>query len=352
MPQAQFYPVRRSDNPNDPFIYLYVGKEWYCYNPNEEPLGGGAMGDVYVGYRCKSKTHERVAVKRVKNRFASNPIMREKARQEASLIYRHPNLVEMIGFCEYAYNSGPCFLVSKFVDGVNIDEFCAQYPDAGVRREKVCNAMIQVLDALDYLHSRGVIHRDIKPSNIMIEQNANARLMDLGIARMNGGNKWSMYGFIGTPQYAAPEQILRGQDNDNNNEQLPQGRDNNTYKIDATTDIYSLGITFYELLTGTNPMDCPSDADTLSRQIKEPLPYNDLIPAHLMRVILRATEKEQSRRYANALQFKQDIISAMAYQPSAWDKITGFLLSHRWTVCIVVSLVLLLVIGCIILLIK
>lgn len=75
--------------------------------------------------------------------------------------------------------------------------------------EKICNVIYPVLDALDYVHSRGVVHRDIKPSNIMIENESNIRLMDLGIARMNGGNKFSAFGFIGTPQYSAPEQISR-----------------------------------------------------------------------------------------------------------------------------------------------
>ena len=80
-----------------------------------------------------------------------------------------------------------------------------------------------VLDALDYVHSRGVVHRDIKPSNIMIENESNIRLMDLGIARMNGGNKFSAFGFIGTPQYSAPEQISRDK--------------NSSVQINASTDI-------------------------------------------------------------------------------------------------------------------
>ena len=117
---STFHPVRRSDNPQDPYIYLYLGREWYCYNPNDKPLGGGAMGDVYKGFRCK--THEAIAVKRVKSCYENNLVIREKARQEASMAYRHSNLVEMLGFCEYAYNSGPCFLLSKFVRGENIDK--------------------------------------------------------------------------------------------------------------------------------------------------------------------------------------------------------------------------------------
>lgn len=173
--------------PNDPYIYLFVMGEWYCYNPAEEPLGSGAMGTVYLGYRCKNG--EKVAVKRVKDCYANNKMIRDRAKQEASLAFRHHNLVEMIGYCEYAPDNGPVFIVSKFVSGMQIDEYAKlRLEGATDRVEKICHIMYPVLDALDYVHSRGVVHRDIKPSNIMIENESNIRLMDLGIARMNGGN--------------------------------------------------------------------------------------------------------------------------------------------------------------------
>lgn len=326
MPQ-NFVPsptVRRSNNPNDPFIYLLVNKEWYCYNPGER-LGGGAMGDVYLGYRCR--TLEPIAVKRVKDCFANNIVMREKARQEASLAYRHPNLVEMIGVCEYAYNSGPCFLLSKYVKGENIDTYLTRIPDTGAKFEKVGFAICQVLDALDYLHSNGVVHRDVKPSNIMVENDSNVRLMDLGIARQNGGNKWSQFGFIGTPQYSAPEQILRKEID-------------TTDKIDATTDLYALGITLYELLAGANPMNCATDADTLTKQMTEKLPPSSVIPRRLMHVIWKATEKEQSKRYQSAKDFQQALKSALETPPSFWDKVSGFIMKNLWMLlCIVLLLV-------------
>lgn len=282
--------------PNDPFIYLFVMGEWYCYNPAEEPLGSGAMGTVYMGYRCQNG--EKIAVKRVKDNFANNKMIRERAKQEASLAFRHQNLVEMIGYCEYAPNSGPIFILSKFVSGKQIDEHVEEYlKDSPERVEKVCHIIYPILDALDYVHSRGVIHRDIKPSNIMIENESNIRLMDLGIARMNGGNQFSAFGFIGTPQYSAPEQITRDR--------------NHSIQINAATDIYELGITFYELLTGNNPFDTPTEAETLKKQMTEALPPNDLIPRRLMQVIWKATEKEQGKRYQTALEFKSAIQQAM-----------------------------------------
>lgn len=302
--------VRRK---NDPYIYLYVMGEWYCYNPSEPPIGSGAMGEVYRGYRCK--TGSIIAVKKVLDAYANNRMIRERARQEASLAFRHPNLVEMIGYCEYAPDNGPIFILSHFVQGENIDKYVKNFAEHPERVEKICRAICSVLDALDYVHSRGVIHRDIKPSNIMIENGSNVRLMDLGISRMNGGNQFSSYGFIGTPEYSAPEQMLREQNR-------------GEVQINATTDIYELGITFYELLTGKNPMSCEREAETLKRQMKDRLPSSDMIPKKLMQVIWKATEKEQSRRYQTALDFKQAIQNALLPDPSPFEQLSQWIKEH------------------------
>lgn len=307
--------VRRTvlQRPGDPFIYLYVMGEWYCYNPQEPPLGSGAMGDVYLGYRCRNGAA--VAVKRVKDAYANNKMIRERARLEASLAFRHPNLVEMIGCCEYAPDHGPIFILSHFVQGKDIDEYVKSFAGSPSRVEKICMAVCSVLDALDYVHSRGVIHRDIKPSNIMIENDSNVRLMDLGISRMNGGNKFSQYGFIGTPQYSAPEQIKREEGN-------------TSTTINATTDIYELGITFYELLTGKNPMDAGSEAETLAKQISEPLPADPTIPKKLMAVIWKATEKDQSKRYQTASEFKNAIQAALLPDPPFSERVSQWMQKH------------------------
>lgn len=279
--------------PGDPNIYLQVMGQWYFYDPRTRPLGEGAMGTVYLGFSCN--TNQRIAVKRVKDIYANHKTIRERARQEASLSFSHPNLVQMIGLCELEPDKGPIFILSTYVAGITLE---AHVKDqlAGLpseeRAEKIANEICYVLDALQYLHTRGVVHRDIKPSNIMLENGTTVKLMDLGIARMNGGNKYSSYGFIGTPQYAAPEQILRESQN---------------IEINAKTDIYSLGVTFYELLTGINPFQSEVEAEILTNQMTKKLPPDELIPKKLYRVLLRATEKDPSRRYVNALDFQTAI---------------------------------------------
>lgn len=303
MPQVQRKTVFQRKG--DPYLYLFVEREWYCYNPLEEPLGSGAMGTVWRGYRVK--TGEQIAIKRVKDEYVNIPIIRERARLESSMAFRHQNLIEMIGCCMVYPDKGPIWLLSKFVSGQDIDKFAKQFPDGPQKVETLSRCICQVLDALEYIHANGIIHRDIKPSNIMIEEESNARLMDLGIARMSGGNKFSQFGFIGTPQYAAPEQVVRDV-----NKNLP---------INAATDIYALGVTFYELLAGYNPFDSDSEMETLTRQVRDPLPKNDLIPKRLMQVLLKATEKEQSKRYQSAGEFRAAINLAIGPPPSLWQRI-------------------------------
>lgn len=314
----------------DPRIYLNVMGQWYYYDPNSTPLGDGAMGTVYLGFSCNS--NQRIAVKRVKDVYTNNKMIRERAKQEASLSFSHPNLVQMIGLCEVAPNYGPIFILSGYVAGITLDAHVKEQlnllPQED-RIEKISNELCKVLDALQYLHSRGVVHRDVKPSNIMIENGSVVKLMDLGIARLNGGNKYSSYGFIGTPQYAAPEQILRDSDNT---------------EINAQTDIYALGVTYYELLTGKNPFKTDVEAEMLSRQIKMKLPYDKKIPRSIFNVILKATEKVPAKRYKSASEFKFAILDAL--QRSKKNSIKDWVLTSWKTLLggIVIILILLIIV--------
>lgn len=317
------------------WLYLNVSGQWFYYDPNSTPLGNGAMGTVYLGFTCNS--NQRIAVKRVKDIYANNKMIRERARQEASLSFSHPNLVQMIGLCEYTPNYGPIFILSNYIAGITLETHVKEqlnYLSPSDKLEKIVTEMCYVLDALQYLHSHEVVHRDVKPSNIMIENGSVVKLMDLGIARLNGGNKYSSYGFIGTPQYAAPEQISRDSQN--------TGIDSQNTGIDAKTDIYATGITLYELITGNNPFKADIETEVLSRQMSMKLPYDKKIPRSLYNVILKATEKNPEKRYKSAVEFKFAIIEAI--QRSKEKTFYSWIINHKILTSTMLAILILLVI--------
>ncbi len=280
----------------DSRIFLRIDRDWVYYDLNEKPLGEGAMGIVYLGRSCS--TNKKFAVKRVVDHYADIPSIRERARQEASLLFRHRNLVEMVGYCEVNPDCGPIFIVSHLVQGTTIDKYISTFL-RGRQNEmkKICQMMYPVFSALEYLHSKNIVHMDIKPSNIMVENGSNVRLMDLGIATTDSAMQFKGTGVIGTPAYAAPEQIF-----DENQSNAP---------INFTTDIYELGITLYELLTGSNPFSATSRDETLVRQKSMTLPSSPRITKPVLNVLRKATAKSQGNRYNTVNEFKTALLEAV-----------------------------------------
>lgn len=288
----------------DHFIYILVNNKWYMYDQSEPPLGSGAMGTVYLGRSC-SNPQIKVAIKRVTEQYTNIGSIRERAKIEASLLFRHSHLVEMIGYCELAPDHGPIFLVSNLVQGITLDKYVKnnlqKQPNA---IEKICRTMFPVLDALDFLHSKNIIHLDVKPSNIMVENGYNIRLMDLGIVYTSETLSINNKGMIGTPQYAAPEQCTK--------EQLAGA------SVDATTDIYEAGVTLYEMLTNYNPFDAPTIEEIINRLYSEELPYVQDVPKGLINVLRKATAKKQSDRYQSCKELKKAILNSLTAKPKSW----------------------------------
>ncbi len=269
--------------------------EWFSFYPTDEfCIGKGAMGIVYKGWYSRDP-ERKVAIKMVYERSAQNRDIRRRARYEASLAINHPNIIRMLGYCQTHPDKGSIFIVSDFVRGTTLNHFAATLPP-DIRVNAISQMICSVLDALICLHTMRppIWHRDIKPSNIMVDNNSNVRLMDLGIASTDGMSLGTIDGRgFGTYAYAPPEQVT-----------------GNRSQVNGLSDIYSLGVTFYELLTGVNPFAMGSDVDILDKQISMLLPYNESIPKPLFKVILKATAKSQADRYRSAQEFKDDIIAS------------------------------------------
>lgn len=271
-----------------PLVYIRANTgEWFYYDTREKPLGNGAMGTVYFG-RSYSNHHKMVAIKRVSDQLVENPRVRQRAKDESAFAFRHQNMVEMIGYCENHPDKGPIFIISNLVQGVTLDKHVAmtlnRMPD---RVNRIMRCAIPVLNALEYLHGKSILHMDIKPTNIMVENGSNIRLMDLGIACVSSVLDTDKGGLLGTPGYAAPEQyVVKGQTD---------------LDISKATDIYELGATMYDLLSGRKPYSDNKDKLT---------PIKD-VPPKMMAVLKKALAQKQGDRYQSASEFRQAIQEAM-----------------------------------------
>lgn len=285
------------------------GERFSYYHCEQSCLGKGAMGEVYKGWYA-DYPERKVAIKKVYARHAENKNIRARARHEASLSIAHPNLIKMLGYCEVDSSKGPVYIVSELVRGETIGKVAGRIEPA-MRVGPVSRMMCSVLDALHCLHtwSPAIWHRDVKPSNIMVTYAGQAKLLDLGIATSDGWRCGTLYGLgFGTYAYAPPEQITGERD-----------------RVNHLSDIYSLGVTFYELLTGVNPFVGGSDVEIVDRQVSMPLPYNKCIPRPLFRVLLKATAKKQSGRYQTAADFKKAILKANSLRTNGWAIAAGVL---------------------------
>ena len=296
---------------NNRYIYLQTRGQWYVLDLWSPPLGSGALGIVYPGYNYHTRIP--VAVKMIKPEFSEIPFVRERARSEAQLTFLHPNIVRMMGICEYENAHGPIYVLSEFVNGLNFDMYCREMlsrMDPDERLRIILRHSIAILDALEYVHRAGVVHRDVKPSNIMVSYDHVPKLMDLGIAGFTNAGVLDEDDFIGTALYAAPELIK-------------------AKEVDYRTDIYAMGVTMFELLTGYNPFLAPTQNEILDRHLTEILPEDFAIPPRLLSLLRKATEKRIKRRYRSAAAFAEDLkVFLYDYVPNSInvpsDRLSGY----------------------------
>ena len=253
-------------------------------------LGSGGFGTVWLAEDLELR--RQVALKEPRpERLREAPDIETyltEARVLASL--DHPRIVPVYDVGRSP--EGGCYIVSKLIDGMNLAAYVKQKP---LSFAQTAELVAQVADALEQTHNRGLVHRDIKPANILIDGQGRPNVADFGLA-LRDEDFGLQQGMAGTPAYMSPEQARR------------EG-----HRIDGRSDIFSLGVVFYELLTGNRPFQA-NDVRELLEQIKldEPKPprqRNDAIPKELERVCLKALSKRAADRYPCAADLADDLRS-------------------------------------------
>lgn len=253
-----------------------------------ELIGTGGMADIY---KAKDITEDRiVAVKILKNEFAGSEDFLRRFRNESKAIalLSHPNIVKIY---DVGFNEQIQFIVMEYIDGISLAEYIKLQ---GVLKWKdAVYFTIQILRALQHAHDRGIVHRDIKSQNVMMLPDGTIKVMDFGIARFNREtDKTLSEKAIGSVHYISPEQA-RGE------------------MTDEKSDIYSVGVMLYEMLTGQKPFDGETPVAIALQHMqtppKPPREINSSIPEGLEEITLKAMQKEPSMRYQTAGEMINDI---------------------------------------------
>lgn len=247
-------------------------------------LGAGGMGSIFYGVHML--TEQPVAIKMLHPSLVNDEVVRKRFLSEASVLARmeHPNIVQWKNSIE---DETGLYLIMQYVEGDNVENRLEKHGQ--VPLEDAIIFAIQTLAGLECVHSKGVVHRDLKPSNILLTQDDQVKLADFGIARLTGTNRFTKAGMtIGTFFYMSPEQIM-GHDSDHR------------------ADVYSMGITLYEMLTGQIPFQGETEFDVCKQHLESPLPSIRKKASHLPKkldaILSKATAKKPDDRFQSAAEF-------------------------------------------------
>lgn len=266
----------------------YIGKRLDGRYEIVSHIGEGGMADVYKAVDILDKKN--VAVKILKKEFAENEEFLRRFRNESKAIavLSHPNIVKIydVGFTEKLQ-----FIVMEYIDGITLREYIDS--QRVLTWKDAVHFIVQILRALQHAHNRGIVHRDIKPQNIMLFTDGTIKVMDFGIAKFaRDQSRTATDQAIGTVHYISPEQA-RGD------------------VTDEKSDIYSVGVMFYEMLTGRKPFDTDNPVSIavmhMQSYAKRPRSIKPDIPLALEEIIMRAMEKDAENRYQTASDMIRDI---------------------------------------------
>jgi serine/threonine protein kinase/Flp pilus assembly protein TadD len=253
-----------------------------------EELGHGGMGRVYKVFDTHIK--EKIALKLLRPEMALDQATVERFSNELKFARKisHRNVCRMF---DMGKAEGTTFITMEFVPGEDLKKFIRKSGQLGAGRAVLIGK--QICEGLAEAHHLGVVHRDLKPQNIMVDEDGNARIMDFGIARSLSGKGITGAGvLIGTPEYMSPEQV--------------EGKD-----VDQRSDIYSLGVILFEMVTGHVPFegDTPFTIGVKhkSERPRNPRELNSQLPEDLSRVVLRCLEKDRAKRYQTAEELRTDL---------------------------------------------
>jgi serine/threonine protein kinase len=268
-----------------------IGKQILNYQV-KSLIGEGGMGNVYLAEH--TSIGRTVAIKALRSELASNEEIRKRFKNEASVMARlqHPSIVSLF---DYVEQDGGLYLIMEYVEGQELTDLLRDLKHPlPIARAK--NIMTGILKAFAYAHSNGVVHRDVKPANILITKDDKVKVLDFGIAKLVGDSEFNLTKTgtqVGTVYYMSPEQVK-------------------AKELDLRSDIYSLGITFYELFTGF----CPYKTLTSEYEVYDKIVKQDLIPLtetmgddyeQVWEVIKKATAKNPDNRYQTCENLLSDL---------------------------------------------
>ena len=254
----------------------------------DAPIAKSGMATIFRA--TDTRDGRIVALKIPHPDMEADPILSDRFKREAEIGERlhHPNVMEVYG----GDHRSRVYMVMEWCPGRLLRQILNE---GRMPKDRAIRIAIEVLKALDYIHSNGVVHRDLKPENIMVDDNDHIKLIDFGIAGDTASRRLTYANFtamLGTPDYNAPEQV--------------KGK-----RGDGRTDLYSMGVILYEMLTGKLPFSGPSPLAAMNdRLLNHPLPPSVADPSispQLQEIIYRALERDPKNRYATAKEFIRDL---------------------------------------------